>query len=954
MTQNEIFEFGRFRLDVAEHSLREGDRPIPLKPKVFETLVLLVRRAGHLVSKQDLLSQLWPDAVVDETNLNKNIWLIRRALGEGDETGTYIETIPRVGYRFVATVTRAREAAAPEPVPSREAAAAPEREPSHEAAAASPLPVPSPSGIPERRRRRPWRFIGLAMGATLVVALAVAVFTARRARDTPESRAAAARRTISVLGFSNLSGRKDLDWVATALSEMVHSELSAGTTYRILPSESAAHLRRDLALESVASLSPESLARLRRLSPVDEIVSGSYVAVSGGPGAEAQIRIDVLAQDARSGETLSAFSEMGDSSRLFDLVSSLGSRLRLALREPGPSPASAEQARATLPRDPTALQHYSEGLEKLRSADSLGARDLLVRAVAEEPEFPLAHSALGRAYAALGYEEKARLELQQAFQRSAALPAEERLGVESAYRAANKEWDKAIAICQELDRIAPGDLENGLRLANTELNASRAREALLVVRRLHRLPPPAGNDPRIDLLEWGILMSSDPKAALAAAERGLAESRARREVLLEATALLDRSDALQALGKVDKKPVEEALRIFTQAGDSGGEARAAHILGNLQFEEGDIEGAGASFRRGIAAADRIGFVLQKAAAVASLSRVAQLQGDTAEAERLVVEANSIWRAIPDRRQLPWGLNALGVLRAGQGKLDDAVALHREALKMCKDSGDYGSYIHDGYSGLVAALQAQGRLNEAASVAEEALKASRKRADESWNAQHVVELGTIAFERGRLDEADRLFAESLEVRRKLHEYTVPESELLTARLRIEEGRGEEAGKLARSASVGFAGTGRHPDQATAEAAEAEALLVSGSRAEATQCAETARRLMDEKTPNDARVRVLLARARVEYLDGHPDSARSALQTASRLARETSRKDLPLETRLAAAELDADPRTGSAEAAAVATDARAIGFERIARRADRISGARPRQEKSTPASGPRTAP
>ena len=561
MSQKEIFEFGTFRLDVAEHSLRSGERRVILKPKVFETLVLLVRNAGHLLSKQDLMSALWPDAVVDETNLNKNIWLIRRALDEGDGTSTYIETVPRVGYRFVAPVVTVAAALRAGPV-SRDA---------EEPATTAPPPLLQPEI--SQGRRRPWRSIVIAAGVAGAVALAAALLIARNPRATGATRGAVPRRTISVLGFRNLSGRKELDWVSTALSEMIQAELSAGATYRLLPAESAEHLRRQLAVETPASLSQESLARLRSLTPVDEIVGGSYV-TAGAAGREAQIRIDVLVQDARSGDTLSSITETGDSSRLFDLVSSLGSRLRLALREPGLSSAGAEQARASIPHDAKALQLYAEGLDRLRSSDALAARDLLARAVDVEPDFPLAHAALGRAYAALGYEEKARLELQQAFEHSQRLSREERLAVEGSYRAANKEWDKAIAIYQEIDRLSPEDLENGLLLARTEFNASRARDALRVVERLHRLPPPAGNDPRIDLQEHKILMLTDVKAALGAAERGLSESRARREPLLEAEALLSRANALQALGRTQgaREPVEQAVRIFAQAGDAGGVA----------------------------------------------------------------------------------------------------------------------------------------------------------------------------------------------------------------------------------------------------------------------------------------------------------------------------------------------------------------------------------------------
>jgi tetratricopeptide (TPR) repeat protein len=248
-----------------------------------------------------------------------------------------------------------------------------------------------------------------------------------------------------------------------------------------------------------------------------------------------------------------------------------------------------------------------------------------------------------------------------------------------------------------------------------------------------------------------------------------------------------------------------------------------------------------------------------------------------------------------------------------------------------DRAGGGSYRHESYSGLIAVLSAQGRLAEASTVAEEALRASRQIADPSWIAQHAAESGEVAFERGRFADADRLFAESLSLRQQKEEYTVPESELLIAHLRLEEGKWDDARRLADEASREFAAAGRKADQADADAVIAEALLSSGKKDEARKTIETANGLLDDKASPDARIPVLLARARIVNALGQPPAARSDLAAAARLAEKIAWKSLVLEARLAAAELDQ-----GAGAASVAADARALGFERIARRADRLSG------------------
>jgi pimeloyl-ACP methyl ester carboxylesterase/DNA-binding winged helix-turn-helix (wHTH) protein len=112
------YQFGPFHLDAAEHRLPRDGVEVPLQLKVFETLCVLVENAGRLLKKEDLLSQVWPDTVVEENNLNKNVSILRKALGERATGQSYIETVPRVGYRFVAPVKNIARAAVLPTVPA--------------------------------------------------------------------------------------------------------------------------------------------------------------------------------------------------------------------------------------------------------------------------------------------------------------------------------------------------------------------------------------------------------------------------------------------------------------------------------------------------------------------------------------------------------------------------------------------------------------------------------------------------------------------------------------------------------------------------------------------------------------------------------------------------------------------------------------------------------------------
>ncbi|MDW7681166.1 MAG: winged helix-turn-helix domain-containing protein, partial [bacterium] len=101
-----IYRFADFTLEVTEHRLRRGDREIYLRPKTFETLLYLVERYGHLVSKDELLDHVWADTIVTETAMTHCIEEVRKALGDDAHNPRYLKTVPRLGYKFIAPVTK--------------------------------------------------------------------------------------------------------------------------------------------------------------------------------------------------------------------------------------------------------------------------------------------------------------------------------------------------------------------------------------------------------------------------------------------------------------------------------------------------------------------------------------------------------------------------------------------------------------------------------------------------------------------------------------------------------------------------------------------------------------------------------------------------------------------------------------------------------------------------------
>jgi len=103
------YNFGPFRVDPSRRLLLRDNEVVPLAPKAFEMLLLLVENVGQVLEKRELLENLWPGSIVEEANLTQTIYLLRRALAEGSDGQQYIETMPKRGYRFVAEVEESRE-----------------------------------------------------------------------------------------------------------------------------------------------------------------------------------------------------------------------------------------------------------------------------------------------------------------------------------------------------------------------------------------------------------------------------------------------------------------------------------------------------------------------------------------------------------------------------------------------------------------------------------------------------------------------------------------------------------------------------------------------------------------------------------------------------------------------------------------------------------------------------
>ena len=228
----ELYEFGTFRLDVAERLLsREGER-VPLSEKAFDTLCVLVRRGNHLVRKDELLNEVWPDAIVEENNLDKNISLLRQVLGERTGQGKFIETVRGHGFRFVPEVRQIEEDETGK-LPSKEAATVGGSLLLRELPAeASNLSVTEPKSTnitlePGTRTLRT-RFLLIATVALIVASVVGMYFWQRSSLNTTT-------KTIAVLPFKSLVAQERDEALELGMADALISKLSEAEEITVRP-----------------------------------------------------------------------------------------------------------------------------------------------------------------------------------------------------------------------------------------------------------------------------------------------------------------------------------------------------------------------------------------------------------------------------------------------------------------------------------------------------------------------------------------------------------------------------------------------------------------------------------------------------------------------------------------------------------------------------------------------
>jgi tetratricopeptide (TPR) repeat protein/TolB-like protein len=781
---------------------------------------------------------------------------------------------------------------------------------------------------------------GVFLLATLIGALTLAV---RRVQPHGSPLAVSAplahpRRAVAVLGFKNLSAKRETAWISTALAEMLTTELAAGEAFRLVPGESIARFRIETGFPDTESFSPDTLSRIRSNLGSELVVVGSYFAVGSGT-----LRLDLRLQDTSSGDIVTAVSEEGTEAELPALVSRLGGRLRQSLGTAGLSPAQASAVTASLPSSTKAVRLYAEGVAHLRVFEARQARDHLLEAAEADPKSPLVHSALAEAWGRLGYGLKARDAAKRSFDLSSSLSREERLLVEGRYQQMAMDWVKAEATFRTLSNLYPDSLEHGLRHAWAQASSGKPREALETVDNLRKRSPSFSGDPRLDLLEAEIAeLASDFPREKAAAARSAEKATALRARLLLAPSNLKLAIALSRLGEKEasQKAFLEARRDFAEAKDRRGFAEvlteSAFVLG----QDGRLLEAKQLTEEALATYRDIGDRFGEGRALRGLGILTYNHGDIGQARKYFERAVTVSVEIGDRARESASRNNLAIALREQGELEAALEQLAAAQKYLDESQSNSKRFPT--LNLAEVLAARGDLSGALRAYQESLSAFQSTGEKRGTAYSLAGLGTVLFEQGDLEAARAKHEEALGIWEEIGErWASAPSRVALARIAFERRRFSDAENLARRASEDSAHQEAMANELVARALLME-ILAEQKKSAAVQEKPRVEELAAEIDHPRARLRGQLHVARAMLLLG---KSREALGILEKVCSETSRRGfavLRIECRLVTAE------AGLSSGHAVETRARLLelkreasemGFTRLARRALRLGEPNP---------------
>jgi DNA-binding winged helix-turn-helix (wHTH) protein/tetratricopeptide (TPR) repeat protein len=433
-----VYEFGPFHMDPEKQVLLRDGELIAVTPKAFETLLVLVRRSREIVSKEELLKEIWPDSFVEEANLSQHIFKLRKALGDTLEGERYIVTLPGRGYRFsipVITITEGGEAPIAQ-VRSRDRTMVEEPE----------LVETQPVRPPPARSRQKWL---LRSGAAAAIAVAgLGLLLLLRSHQTI---ALNATDSVLVADFTNITGDPVFD---NALRQGLEVQLQQSTYLNLISED---RIQQTLRLMGQTPGTPVIGQIAREVC----VRTGTAAVLEGSiQNIGTRYVLNLRSTNCRTGEVIDREQvQVAGKEEVLEAITRITRDFRKRVGESGATLQMHDVplAEATTPSI-DALKSYSLGLEAVASKSEEASIPFFKHALELDPKFAMAYAYLGLLYGASGSSELATENIRRAYELANRVSDNERFFISAYYHGrATGNQEKARQICEEWAQTYPRD-----------------------------------------------------------------------------------------------------------------------------------------------------------------------------------------------------------------------------------------------------------------------------------------------------------------------------------------------------------------------------------------------------------------------------------------------------------------------------------------------------------------
>jgi eukaryotic-like serine/threonine-protein kinase len=434
-----LYEFGPFRVDAERCVLLREDEPVPLTPKVFETLLVLIQNREQTVSKDLLLKTVWPDTFVEEANLTQHISMLRKALGETPQDRRYIVTVPGRGYRFVAHVQEVTNGNGNEDAivvesHTRSHIVVEEERPDRTAGQFAVL-------LSLVRGRT-----GVAVAISVLVAIGIGLWLARRS-----SRHLTEKDSVLLADFDNSTGESVFDG---ALKQAMAVGLGQSPFLDVVADDQVREALRFMGRSSEERVTPRLAREVCERLQSKALISGSIVRLGTkyvlGVQTQACADATVLAREQTS---------VDNKEQVLPAIGGMVSKLR---QELGESLSSIQHFDVPIEQATTpsleALRAYSLAIQQRAQGTERQAIPVFEHAIELDPGFAMAYAQLGGTYSNLGETERGASYLKTAFAMRSKLSEREKFYLTTRYHTlVTGDIDKATSTYEMWTHLYPRD-----------------------------------------------------------------------------------------------------------------------------------------------------------------------------------------------------------------------------------------------------------------------------------------------------------------------------------------------------------------------------------------------------------------------------------------------------------------------------------------------------------------